>query len=293
MNIQCTSLGEFASSNAVQVALCSAVLREGSITSPRASSTRELLDVSFKITQPRRRLTTIPERNWNARLAFGELAWHLRGDTSVFPLAHYAKRWKEFASCDSEIRGSCYGAKIFRPDGRGTSQWARIRQLLRSDPSTRRAVLSFEDVHLDRESAPDVSCVSTIQFLVRNDKLHSFVTMRSNDVIWGVPYDVFLFSMFQELMALELTVDLGVYFHRAASMHIYSRHFALAERMALSQGAEDGTDHTPPIHLPSDLYDFALLEAQHRSSETTGPAAQSEFTRFCLGVLGPQAPKAA
>jgi thymidylate synthase len=45
--------------------------------------------------------------------------------------------------------------------------------------------------------------------------------MRSNDVFLGLPYDVFNFTMLQELMAVELGIELGSYIHFAASLHLY------------------------------------------------------------------------
>jgi thymidylate synthase len=56
---------------------------------------------------------------------------------------------------------------------------------------------------------------------VRAGKLEAITTMRSNDVILGLPYDIFLFTMLQEMMAVELELELGVYHHIVGSLHIY------------------------------------------------------------------------
>lgn len=71
--------------------------------------------------------------------------------------------------------------------------------------------------------------------MIRNSKLDCFVNMRSNDVIWGVPYDVFSFTSLQEILANDLKVDLGTYHHYVSSMHIYDYHYELANKIVSSK----------------------------------------------------------
>ena len=55
--------------------------------------------------------------------------------------------------------------------------------------------------------------------------------MRSSDLIFGIAYDIPAFTMFQELIANELNVGLGTYTHTSNSLHIYERHFDMAEKI--------------------------------------------------------------
>ncbi|WP_355506854.1 thymidylate synthase [Xanthomonas cannabis] len=226
------NIGIFSSSNEVQRELCRLIVERGEIVKPRGMETRELLGLSFTITNPRRRLTTLPGRLWSSALAVGELAWHLRGDTNVEPLAFYAPKWRQFADKSGQVRGSCYGAKIFEENPQGFSQWSRIRSLLSEDPYSRRAVLGFQTCGEISSDVKDVSCTISLQFIIRDGLLHAFTAMRSNDAIWGVPYDIFLFTSFQEIMAAELGVGVGSYHHSAASMHIYAWHYELARKVS-------------------------------------------------------------
>nr|WP_158637084.1 thymidylate synthase [Arenimonas daejeonensis] len=173
------------SANAVQQELCRLVMNFGDVCNPRGMETKEVLGVSFELTSPRNRLTTMPARKWSQPLAIGELLWHMRGDERVDALAHYAPRWRSFADDSGFVRGSCYGAKMFASAPGETSQWENVKALLAKDPSSRRAVINFRfepDVSAD---SVDLSCVNTMQFAIRKGRLHAFVNMRSNDVIWG------------------------------------------------------------------------------------------------------------
>jgi len=106
----------------------------------------------------------------------------------------------------------------------------------------------------------DVACATSLQFLVRNHALHAVVNMRSNDGVWGLPYDLFVFTMFQELMARTLNLSLGHYNHTASSLHIYERHYELAERVAASP--ERSSEPMAPMNDVSQLRQF-LIEEEH------------------------------
>ncbi|MGF2688052.1 thymidylate synthase [Marinobacter sp. DUT-3] len=232
-------LNTFNDVNQVQVYFAKKILEDGETCCPRGMETKELLGCSFKINNPRNRLTTLTERRWSLPLAIGELCWHLSGSDDVSPLLFYAKSWSKFSE-NGRVQGSCYGNSIGYNRDISFSQWKMVRQLLIRDPGSRRAIifLNVADNRLD-PLAKDVACVSSIQFIVRQGKLHAMTNMRSNDLILGLPYDVFLFSWLQELMASELGYELGEYYHNAASLHIYDRHYDLASRIVGSDFVSD------------------------------------------------------
>lgn len=278
-------MNRYASSNAVQIALCRSVMANGADAYPRNLATKELLGVSFVLTRPRNRVTTIPERGWNPALAIAELAWNLRSERSVEPLAFYVPRWREFADERGELRGSCYGASIFGRSPRTRSQWEQVRTLLSEDHQSRRGVLSLRRELDVSATTNDLSCTNTIQFIARDGRLHAFVNMRSNDVIWGVPYDLFLFSTLQELMALELSLDLGDYHHYASSMHIYERHFKIAQEIARVDDTTLGNGTMPPIKSVDSVMRLACEEAELRNNKHYVVRPRTDYERFCLALL--------
>ncbi len=220
------------------------LLTEGQQAKPRGFQTLELFPATFTLTRPRRRCVANPERRWNLPLAIGEFCWHVSGSNELQFIEYYAKRWREFAEDGSTIRGSCYGHRIFTQTHESRSQWEQIVELLQKDPASRRAVLNFQEQPEDLVNEKDIPCASTMQFLIRDSRLHAITCMRSNDAIWGLPYDVFLFTMFQELLASELGLPLGTYTHTVGSLHLYERHFDLAERIV-------GVPVVPAAEMPA------------------------------------------
>ena len=86
----------------------------------------------------------------------------------------------------------------------------------------------------------DVPCTFIQMFHIRDNKLHTTVEMRSNDVIKGTTYDIPSFILFQRLMLLRLRevypdLEMGTYTHFANSLHLYSSDFELVEKRLASQ----------------------------------------------------------
>jgi len=270
----------FESVDAVQSWILGVLLDHGTEVSPRGLATREVLGLSFRLRHPRRRCITNNARRFSLPLALGEFAWHMNKADDVASLAYYAKRWSEFADDGRRIAGSCYGRKIFSANADLTSQWDRMLDLLRADLLTRRAMLSLWDHSGLNSSSVDVPCTATIQFLVRSGRVHAVVTMRSNDSIWGLPYDVFLFTMLQEYLAVTLNLELGEYTHFAGSMHLYERHAALAERILRTQ---DEDFEMPP--MAGALQDFLDAESRIRLGDLSPRQELHEYWQACAEVL--------
>lgn len=55
--------------------------------------------------------------------------------------------------------------------------------------------------------------------------------MRSNDVMLGMPYDIFLFTMLQEMAATTLKCEMGAYHHQVGSLHLYEHQFGMAREI--------------------------------------------------------------
>lgn len=238
---------------------------------------RERLAQGFVLRDPRSRLSFAPGRDLSIAYAIAELVWYLTANDSTEWIAYYAPFWRNISD-DGTTANSAYGARIFRqwhPRVHGgdvatiQSQWERVREELRRDPETRRAVLQIRSAADGWLADKDVPCTLSLQFFLRDGKLHLVTTMRSSDIILGLPYDVIAFTVFQELMALELGVELGTYTHVSNSLHVYERDFERVRKIIDEDVAACAVERPMPrmTSMPS-LESLTLAEAALRRAQS-------------------------
>ncbi len=201
-------------------------------SAPRGQKVKEILGASFTITNPRDRIPYVAGRKFSMTYMVAELLWYLSGSNKTEWIANYSNFWRDISD-DGVTANSAYGARLFQShpkiaQGRFT-QWEYIVEELRRDPDSRRAVMHLRVPDDSVDAKLDVPCTLALQFFIREGKLHQIVNMRSSDVIFGIAYDIPAFTLFQELLANELGVELGTYTHMSNSLHIYERHFDMAE----------------------------------------------------------------
>lgn len=157
---------------------------------------------------------------------------------------------------------------------------------MHSDPDSRRAVIpiySPPDIGTDSN---DIPCTTTLQFLIRSGCLNMITTMRSNDIYLGLPYDVFNFTMLQELVACRLGVKLGTYHHFVGSMHYYDRD---SEKInAIITGHSETIEDMPemnPVTIEKELENFFDFEEQLRLTGKTTIAVSAYFQPLAQVLL--------
>lgn len=202
-------------------------------SSPRGMKIKEVINCCVTIKNPRDRIISCPERRISMSYAFGELCWYLSGRNDLNMMKYYSK-FMERGTDDGKTLNSAYGYRIFT--GKHPlipfDQWENAKRLLKSDHDTRQAIIHLHTPN--NKKTNDEVCTLSLQFLIRDNKLNMITTMRSNDIVLGFTYDVFAFTMLQEIMANELNVEVGTYYHNAGSMHIYENKFALFNKHTVS-----------------------------------------------------------
>lgn len=180
----------------------------------------EILNAHVVITDPTYGIITSPGRGLAMRYAIGELLWYLSGSNRTKDIALYAKRWNELSDNGTHAN-SAYGHRIFHMYG--FDQWDHVKELLTKDNTSRRAIIHIKEA--SPFESKDIPCTIALQYLIRDNRLHATTFMRSNDIWFGFPYDVFSFTAMQIKMAFELGVDIGTYTHIAGSLHLYQRDY--------------------------------------------------------------------
>lgn len=231
---------EYDSFQAAYKDLLNDVMENGTDITINSKEVRELMPYDFCITNPMNRMLNLRSRKNSYKYIFGELMWYLSGSDDMNFIRKYAKYWENISD-DGLHSNSAYGKYIFgdmktKGDGvnynkaskdRYMSQWEWCKHLLLTDPTTRQAVINIKPVQM--YDTKDAVCTFYLHFILRDGKLDLHVGMRSNDLIRGTTYDVFMFTFLQEMMSCELDVDIGNYYHHANNLHIYHSDFKLVE----------------------------------------------------------------
>jgi len=207
------------------------------IISSRDGDCREILGYSVTLSNPG--LLTHPSRRADPVYAAAETLWLLGSDPSTDMIKYYAPQYVRFEN--NGIANGHYGRRWWNNE-----QLPRIIDLLEKDPFTRQAVIGLwrpDDLDLIGKSN-DIPCTLSIQFLIRFNTLSMIVTMRSNDAWLGFPYDVFVFSCLQNLVAEKLGCMVGEYTHNVGSIHLYSRDYVKIRDELMYQRS---FDFSPPI----------------------------------------------
>lgn len=220
------------------------VLREGDEVSPRGLATREVLGAQIRLIDPTDALPIGTGRKLNTILAAVEALQLIGGVSTPELLIRVAPNTAEFASWRSDGQHryfhGAYGPRVIMA-------MVRVLAQLRSDRDSRQAVVNIWEWRHDLlAEQPDVPCTLTLQFMVRRERLLMITTMRSNDVWWGVPYDLFQFTQLQLTLAAVLGIEAGEYVHQAGSLHIYERNLEESDAV-VSVGGEPDSDRPEGI----------------------------------------------
>ncbi|MGB0920633.1 MAG: thymidylate synthase [Alphaproteobacteria bacterium] len=202
------------------------ILKDGIDIHPSKGPAREISAMTLRLKNPRARLS----RSYDRGLIFsvlGELMWYLAGRNDLDFIRYYIANYQNFDEGDGTIWGA-YGPRLF--SDAWSNQIPRIISQLTENPESRKAVVQLYDAHDLDKKHKDVPCTCSLQFLVRKGAVHLITYMRSNDAYWGLPHDVFAFTMLQEMVAVSLEKKLGTYTHMVGSLHLYEDKFDQAQK---------------------------------------------------------------
>ena len=187
-----------------------------------------------------------------------ELLWFLKGDTNIGYLNEYKVRiWDEWADESGDL-GRVYGAQWCdwrAPDGRGINQIDEVIAQIKTNPDSRRLIVSAWNVgELDQMAlAP---CHAFFQFYVRNGELSCQLYQRSADLFLGVPFNIASYALLTMMVAQVTGLKPGEFVHTFGDLHLYSNH--------LDQAREQLTREPRPLPVMrmntdvQDIHDFVF-----------------------------------
>ncbi|HUH52527.1 MAG TPA: thymidylate synthase [Microbacteriaceae bacterium] len=155
-----------------------------------------------------------------------ELLWFLRGDSNISYLSENGVSiWNEWADENGEL-GPVYGVQWRSwptPDGGHIDQIQKIVDDLKSDPNSRRHIVSAWNV----ADIPDMAlapCHAFFQFYVADGKLSCQLYQRSADMFLGVPFNIASYALLTLMIAQQVGLEPGEFVWTGGDCHIYDNH---------------------------------------------------------------------
>jgi thymidylate synthase len=166
----------------------------------------------------------------------GELIWFLRGDTNVGWLQERGVTiWDEWADEHGDL-GPVYGHQWRSwptPDGSSVDQIAAVVESIRTNPDSRRHIVSAWNV-ADIEHMALPPCHTMFQFYVADGRLSCQLYQRSADVFLGVPFNIASYALLTMMVAQVCELEPGDFVHTLGDAHLYLNHLDQA-RLQLSR----------------------------------------------------------
>lgn len=160
-----------------------------------------------------------------------ELLWFIAGDTNIRYLNdHGVTIWDEWADTQGEL-GPVYGHQWRSwpaPDGRTIDQLAQVVEQLKTNPDSRRHIVTaWNPAEIDKMALPP--CHALFQFYVADGRLSCQLYQRSADVFLGVPFNIASYALLTMMIAQVCGYKPGEFIHTLGDAHIYRNHFEQVE----------------------------------------------------------------
>lgn len=173
----------------------------------------------------------ITTKKLHTKSIFIELLWFLRGDNNVRWLQERGVSiWNEWADANGDL-GPVYGVQWRSwptPDGQHIDQISQVVQQIRSNPDSRRLIVSAWNV-ADIANMALPPCHAFFQFYVAEGKLSCQLYQRSADIFLGVPFNIASYALLTHMVAQQCDLEVGDFIWTGGDCHLYSNHFDQVE----------------------------------------------------------------
>ncbi len=213
----------------------------------------------------------VTTKKLHLRSIIHELLWFLRGETNVRYLRENGVTiWDEWADANGEL-GPVYGRQWRcwpTADGRHIDQLAQVLEQIKSNPDSRRLLVSAWNVG-ELHSMALLPCHLLFQFYVVNRTLSCQMYQRSADALLGVPFNIASYALLTHMVAQQCDLSAGEFIWTGGDCHLYLNHLAQAD-LQLSRTPWP----LPRLNLrrrPPTLFDYAfddieILDYKHHEA---------------------------
>lgn len=198
----------------------------------------------------------ITTKKLHTKSIFIELLWFLRGDSNVKWLQERGVSiWNEWADEQGNL-GPVYGVQWRSwptPDGKTIDQISQVLNQIRSNPDSRRLIVSAWNVS-DIPNMALPPCHAFFQFYVADGKLSCQLYQRSADIFLGVPFNIASYALLTHMVAQQCNLQVGDFIWTGGDCHLYSNHL---DQVQLQLSREPRP--YPKLHIkrkPGSLFDY-------------------------------------
>jgi len=158
-----------------------------------------------------------------------ELEWYKSMSLNVNDIpGKVPEIWKQVCDESGYIHSN-YGWCVW--SDKNGRQYEHVRDELIKNPNSRRAVMIYTRPTMHQiyniNGMSDFMCTNTVQYFIRENVLSAYVSMRSNDVVFGYRNDFAWQKHVLEELGAELGIETGDIIWNCGSLHVYERHFNL------------------------------------------------------------------
>lgn len=182
----------------------------------------------------------------------GALLYFFSGSDNIPEAKNVPEEWKNSAFEQGQFRAN-YGNFILKDRYRNNqlTQYEYCLNLLIHDKDCKKAVVKIMNF----------SCTFALHFFIKHKKLNCIVSSRSTDTVLGLPYDLGVFSFFNELLFTNLVelgtdIELGYTMIKSDLSQLYEKHESIADEIIQNSMKPLNTILMPKIEATKVLEDF-------------------------------------
>ena len=206
-----------------------------------------------------------------------ELLWFVSGDTNIRYLQENGVSiWDEWADENGDL-GPVYG-KQWRhwqtPDGNEIDQLAELINTIKTEPDSRRLVLTaWNPADVAQMALPPCHCL--FQFYVANGRLSCQLYQRSADIFLGVPFNIASYALLIHMIARVCGLQVGEFVHVLGDAHLYRNHYDQAREQISRQpgGLPQLLIHSTPSSIDGFRFDDFEITDYYAQPHIAAPIA--------------------
>lgn len=210
----------------------------------------------------------VTTKKLHLRSIIHELLWFLKGDTNIQYLQdNGVSIWDEWADEQGDL-GPVYGYQWRSwpaPSGEHIDQISQVLQQIRSNPDSRRLIVSAWNV-ADIPRMALAPCHAFFQFYVADGKLSCQLYQRSADIFLGVPFNIASYALLTHMVAQQCDLEVGDFVWTGGDCHLYLNHLEQADEQLSREPLplpSLAIRRKPPTLFDYEFEDFEIVGYEH------------------------------